>query len=145
MGKLIGALRSHDELGTFSLPKIGGQPFFGGSVNHGKRGDRGTVSNAGKPLEWLLGFGGQTIYLPHHQARHVIRVALGLDATQVPRPSASIMIEAEKAFLSERTNKLNGEKGVAYGFCVDQLCQRYDLLRVAVKGIDQQPSQILAI
>ena len=58
-------------------------------------GDLGTVSQAGKLLQCLLGFDGQAVQLPDHEVHHIIGVTLGLNATQIPRPSPIAMIEGE--------------------------------------------------
>src|ERR1700723_3004561 len=53
------------------------------------------------------------------------------------------MIETKQTLLGERSNELNGKKWISSGLLVDQLRQRGDPLRLAVKRIHQQARQVL--
>src|SRR6516225_11476864 len=53
------------------------------------------------------------------------------------------MLEGEQPLLRQRMNKLDDEKWIASSLFLNQLRQRGDALRFAVKSIRNQPSQIL--
>jgi len=52
------------------------------------------------------------------------RVALGVEAIELPAPARRVMIEAEQPFFGERRNELNSEKRIAARLLVHQLSQR---------------------
>ena len=94
-------------------------------------------------MQGFLSFDGQTIQLSNHEVHHIIGVTLIVNATQVPRPSPTVMLEGEQHLLHQRMNKLDDEKWIASSLFLNELRQRGDALRFAVKSIRNQPSQIL--
>ena len=89
--------------------------------NDRKRRDLGDVAEAGQLLQRLLRLGRQAGQLPDHEVHHVVGVALGVNAIEIPGPARAVMIEGEQPLFGERRKKLNGEKRIAAGLLVHQL------------------------
>ena len=93
-------------------------------MNEGKRGDLGTVSEAGKLFQRLLSFDGQAVQLSDHEVRDIVGVALGVKAIDLPAPTRRFVIEAEQPLFDECRNELNGEERIATRLVVHQSRQR---------------------
>jgi hypothetical protein len=49
-----------------------------------------------------LGLGRQAAQLRDHKVRHIVGVALGVEAIEIPVPAHRIMIEAEQPLFGQR-------------------------------------------
>ena len=96
------------------------------------------ASEAGELLQRVLRFGRQAGELPDHEIHHVIGIALGVNAIDIPRPARRIMIEGEQPLFGECRNELNGEERVAAGLLVHQLRERRGVRRLAAKSVRNQ-------
>ena len=93
--------------------------------------DPGRIAETGHLLQRCLRPGGQTRQLPDHEIRHVVGVALGANAPELPGPARMRMVESEQPLSSERGNELDDEKWIAGGLHMHQLRQRCGAIRLA--------------
>ena len=75
-------------------------------------------------MERRQSFGRQAIELDDHEVDHVVGVAFGVDAIEVPKPSRICVIEDQQRFIRERIEKLNRKKRIAAGLLLHQLHER---------------------
>ena len=113
-------------------------------IHHPQHGEFCTVAQAGKLLQSVLRFDRQAVQLPDNEIYYVIRVTLGVNTIQIPRPSPFAVIEGEQRLFGQRGNELNGKKWIATGLVMNQLRQRGGMLRFAMKSIRNQSSQVFA-
>src|SRR6266436_8423875 len=113
MDKPVSAFQTHNQLQTDRLPQIRVDLLLRGPVNNRKYRYLGDVPEAGKVLQRSLGFTRQAGQFPEHQLHHVVGVTLGVNATEIPGPSRSVMIEGEQALFGERRHELKREKRIA--------------------------------
>src|SRR6185295_15132636 len=78
------------------------------------------------------------------EVHHIIGVALGVNALEIPGPARSIMIKGEHSFIGERRNELNGEERIAARLLVNQSRERRGAFRLAAKGIRNQLPEMLS-
>ena len=138
----VGAFQALDQLLTNGLPESRVDLLLRCPENDRQRRDLGDVAEAGELLQRLLRFGGQAAQLPDHQVHHIVGVALGVNAIEVPGPAPVVMIEGEQALFGERGKKLNGEERIASRLLVHQLRQRRGALRLAAKRIRNQLPEV---
>ena len=86
---------------------------------------------------------GRRVELSDHEVHHVVGVALGVNAIEVPRPAGRAMIEGEQSLFGERVKKLNDEERIAGRLLVHQLRQRCGAPRLAAKRIRDQLPEVL--
>src|SRR5271165_2592315 len=67
-----------------------------------------------------------------------------MDAIHVPLPSRHKWIEGEQPFFGQRRNELNGEEWIAARLFLHQLRKRRGALRLAVKSVRDQTSEMLS-
>ena len=113
-------------------------------VNQGQRGNLRRVPQTGELFQGLLGGRRESLQLAHHQLHHVIGVALGVNALEIPGPARGIMIEGEHAFFGERGQELDGEEWIAAGLLVHQLRQRRGAFGLAAQRVRDQLPEMLA-
>jgi len=73
--------------------------------NDRKHRDLGDVAETGQKLQRLLRFGRQARELADHEIHHIVGVALGANALEVPRPAGRGVIEREQMLFGERVKK----------------------------------------
>ena len=112
--------------------------------HHGQGGAIGAVSQAGEPLQRLLGGGGEALQLPHHQLDHVVGEALGADSVDVPPPGALGRIEGEQVCLAQCREELAGEEGIARRLVVDQPTQGLGLAEPAAHRFGDHASKVVS-
>ena len=112
--------------------------------DHGQEGKLRAVAQTGELLQGLLGLDRQAAQLADHEVDDVVRVPLGVNATQVPGPARRAMIEREQSFLGQRRKKLNRKERIAGRLLVHQLRQRGRALLFAVERIRNQPPHVFA-
>ena len=122
--ELVGALQVLDQLQAKGLPEIRTDVLVRFPENDRKHRDLGDVAEAGELLQRRLGLDGQAGQLPDHEVHHIVGVALGVNAIELPAPARRVMIEAEQPLFGERRNELNGEKRIAARLLVHQSRQR---------------------
>ena len=140
----VGARQALDQFLTNGLPQSRVDLLLRSPEDDRKHRDLGDVSETGKLLQRLLRFGRQAGELPDHQVHHVVGVALGVNAIEVPGPARAVMIEGEQTLFGERGKELNGEKRIAGRLLVHQLRERGGALRLAAKRIRNQLPDIFA-
>ena len=84
--KSEGALLMQDEPGVDGFPEGRVHRLLCCPVNQGKRRGRGDIAQAGELFQGFLRGGGKALQLSGHEIHHVIGVALGADAIDVPLP-----------------------------------------------------------
>src|SRR5262249_50721581 len=101
------------------------------------------VAQAGQMRERSLGVGSETRQLPGHQVHHVVRIAFGANAIQVPGPSLRDMVESEQALFKQRRKKLDREEWIAAGLSVYEFGERTGMLWSAAKGVCNELVEVL--
>ena len=86
MQEFVGAILMDDEVSADSLPECRVHRLLSCPVNQGQGGDLGDIAQAGELLQGFLGGGRQPLQLLGHKIHHVVGVALGADAIDVPLP-----------------------------------------------------------
>ena len=112
-------------------------------VNQGQGGDLGDVAQAGELFQGFLGGGGEPLQLLDHEIHHVVGVALGADAIDVPLPGWRDGVEREQPLFVQRREELDREERIAAGLLVHQLRQGPRALRLAMQGVGDEPADIV--
>ena len=84
-----------DQLQAKGLPEIRTDVFVRFPENDRKHRHLGDVAEAGELLQRHLSLDGQAGQLPYHEVRHIVGVALGVNAIERPAPARRVMIETE--------------------------------------------------
>src|SRR6266852_2046133 len=106
MDKPVNAFQTHNQLQTDRLPQIRVDILLRGPVNDRKYRDFSDVAQAGKLLQYSLGFNRQAGQLSDHEVYHIVGVTLSVNAIEIEGPSPGIMIEGKQAILGERRHEL---------------------------------------
>jgi hypothetical protein len=85
--KFAGAILAEDEPGADGFPECCVHRLHCCPVNLGQS-DLGDIAQAGELLQGVLGAFGEPLQLLDHEIRHVVGVALGADAIDVPVPGS---------------------------------------------------------
>jgi hypothetical protein len=112
-------------------------------VNHGKGGDLCDVAQASELFQRFLGGRGEPLQLPHHQLHDIIGAGLRVDAFHIPSPGQRDRIEREQTLFGQSRDELDREKRIASGFIVHQMRQRPCTLRLAMKAVGNELSDIV--
>ncbi len=143
MDEPVGVRQALDEFLTESRPQSRADMLLQSPKDDRKCRDLGAVSETSQLLQRILRFDRQAGELPDHKVHHVVGVALGVNAVEIPGPARSIMIEDEHLLFGERRYELDGEKRIAAGLPVHQLRQRRGALRFAAKSVRNQLPEML--
>ncbi len=108
-----------------------------------ERGGIGGIAQTGEPGQGVLRVWGQAGELAHHQVHHVVRIALGMDARQIPLPCSAARIEAQQLLLGQGAQEQAGEEGIAAGLVQHQLRQRLRLLAGTMQRLGHELSDIV--
>ncbi len=140
MGKPVDPVQAFNQLLTNGLPQCGLDLLPRGPENDRQHRNLSDGAETGQKLQRPLRFGRQARQLPDHEVHHIVGVALGANALELPRPARDIMIKRQQVLLGERMKKLNDKERVASRLLVHQLCQPSSPPRRAAKRIrDQLP------
>src|SRR5258705_13280216 len=93
--KPVGALRPLDCLVTDRRPEMRVDLLLRCPVHESKRRDCCAVSQARQLLECLPCVAGQAVELPDHEVNHIVGITLAANASPVPRPSPSPIVECK--------------------------------------------------
>ena len=121
--KGVGLVLPKHQARPHGLPQGGVDLVDGALEDHAERGDIRNVAERGKPLQGVLGRRGQAGELCHHQVPHVVGIALGADALQIPDPAPGVGVEGEQLLLGQGGQELDGEERIAAGLVVNQVRQ----------------------
>src|SRR2546430_14591818 len=127
-----------DESGSQRFLQIAVQCLLRILVDHRQQGKLRAVTQTGELPQGLLGVDRQAPQLANHEVDQVVRVPLGVNASQVPGPARRAVIEREQSFVDQRRKKLNREEWIAGRLLVHQVRQRRRALPVAVERIRNQ-------
>ena len=89
MQEFVGALQAKDEPSVDGFPECRVHRLLCFPVNQGQSGDLGDIAQAGELFQGFLGRRGEPLQLPGHEIHHVVGVALGADAIDVPLPGSA--------------------------------------------------------
>src|ERR1700735_197938 len=76
-----------------------------------ERGSR-AGADAGKLMEWRQSFGRQAIELDDYEVDHIVGVAFGVDAIEVPRPACICVVEDQRRFIRECMEELTRKERI---------------------------------
>ena len=143
MQEFVGALLADDEPGVDGFPERRVHRLLCFPVNQGQGGDLGDIAQAGELFQGFLGGGGEPLQLPGHEIHHVVGVAPGADAIDVPLPGRRDWVEREQPLFGQRREELDREERIAAGLLLHQLRQGPRALRLAMQGIGDEPADIV--
>ena len=104
-----------DQLQTNGVPESRTDVLVRFPENDRKHRDLGGVAEAGELLQCRLGFDGQA------GQHHVVGVALGADAIDVPLPGWCDWVEREQLLLGQLREELDREERISAGLLLHQL------------------------
>src|SRR5215467_11828341 len=136
--ELVGTLQALDQFLTdrFRLRRV--DVLRGRPEDDRMHRDFGGIAETGHLLQRRLRLGREAGQLRDQEVHHIISVALGVNALEIPGPARSIMIKGEHSFVGERKNELNGEERIATRLLVHQSRKRCAAFRLAAKGVRNQ-------
>ncbi len=119
--KSAGTLLVEDDPGADGFPEGSVHRFLCCPVNQGHGGGRGDIAQAGELFQGFLGGGRKPSQLPGHEIHHVVSVALGTDAVDVPSPGPRNRVECQQPFFGQRDKELDREERISAGLLLHQL------------------------
>src|SRR6202165_1458442 len=134
-----------DEVSADSLPECRVYRLLSCPVNQGEGGDLGDIAQAGELFQGFLCGGGQPLELPGHEIHHVVGVALGTDAVDVPSPRPRYRVECQQPLVGQRDKELDREERIAAGLLLDELSQWPRALRLAVERVGDEPANLVKL
>ena len=84
----------------------------------------------------------ETADLARHEVHDVVGHAGGRDAFHPERPSSVLAVQREVPVLLQRPQKLNDEERIAVRLLPDQVCERVDILRLAMQCVTEKQHQV---
>ena len=138
----VGPLLPEHQSGPHRLPEHRVQRRLALAADQVQGGARRAVAQTGKKLQGVLGRRRQAAQLAQHEVHHIVGVALGVDALEIPAPACRGVVDGEQPFLGQGGEELDGEEGIADGLFVHQPGQRRGALRRAVQRVGNEPADI---
>src|SRR5258707_8513090 len=119
--EFVGAVLAKDEASADGFPESRVHRLLCQSVNQSEGGGRGDIAQASELLQGFLGGGSKPLQPGGHKVHHVIGVALGAYAIDVPLPSPRRWVEHEQSLFGQRGEELDREERISAGLLVHQL------------------------
>src|ERR1700733_6725306 len=119
MEEPIGAFRSEHESCSDGFPKVAVHLFSRTLIDQLQQRHIRLVAYTGKLLQSFLSFDGQSIQLLDQEVDHIVGVAFGVNAIEVPTPSRIESVERKQSLFSEGGDELNGEERIASSFLMN--------------------------
>ena len=92
----VGVVQADDQPGPHGLPEGRVDLVLRGLLHQAQGGGLGAVAQTGQACQGLLGGSGQAGELAHQEIDHIVGVAHGPDACQVPDPHRRARIECQE-------------------------------------------------
>ena len=143
MEKLICSFRAQNKSRPYGFLQVTLHYLLRVLVNRCKQGEVRAIAQTSKVLQGFLRLDWQAVQLSDHEIHHIVGVAFGVNAIDVPGPPPGAVIERQQRFLCKRVNELNRKKWISGSLLVNQLREWCCALRFAVNGIHDQLAQIL--